>query len=136
MTDDLRSPLQHLIDQPDAERAKTVATLPFEQFARLYSAHDITAHAGQMPPPGDWTTWLILAGRGFGKTRAGAAWVDACARKVQGARIALVGATLGDARSVMVEGDARGAAHGQSHGAKQRVRRTSAAPVRADARCW
>ena len=106
MTDDLRSPLQHLIDQPDAERAEAVAALPFAQLKTLWSAHRITAHAGQMPPPGDWTTWLILAGRGYGKTQAGAAWVDACARSVKGAHIAVVGATLGDARSVMVEGDA------------------------------
>ena len=62
--------------------------------------------AASCPPGGDWTTWLILAGRGSGKTWAGAAWVDACARSVRRARIALVGATLSDARSVMVEGDA------------------------------
>ncbi len=29
-------------------------------------------HAGQLPPDSDWRTWLIMAGRGFGKTRAGA----------------------------------------------------------------
>lgn len=63
------------------------------------------AHAGQLPPPGDWQTWLILAGRGFGKTRAGAEWVRAIAQADPQARIALVGATLAEARSVMVEGD-------------------------------
>jgi len=35
------------------------------------------AHDGQLPPPGDWRVWLIRAGRGFGKTRAGAEWVGA-----------------------------------------------------------
>ena len=42
------------------------------------------AHAGQLPPPGDWQTWLILAGRGFGKTRAGAEWVrEGCDRTLE-----------------------------------------------------
>lgn len=63
------------------------------------------AHTGQLPPPGDWQTWMILAGRGFGKTRAGAEWVRAIAQADPQARIALVGATLAEARSVMVEGD-------------------------------
>jgi phage terminase large subunit-like protein len=64
-----------------------------------------TAHDGQLPPPGDWRTWLILAGRGFGKTRAGAEWVRSVADADPDARIALVAATLQEARSVMVEGE-------------------------------
>ena len=63
------------------------------------------AHDGQLPPEGEWLAWLILAGRGFGKTRAGAEWVRAIAETDGSARIALVGASLGEARSVMVEGD-------------------------------
>ncbi len=64
-----------------------------------------TAHPGQLPPPGEWRTWLVLAGRGFGKTRAGAEWVRAAAEADATARVALVAATLGEARAVMVEGD-------------------------------
>jgi phage terminase large subunit-like protein len=48
---------------------------------------------------------MILAGRGFGKTRAGAEWVRAIAENDPAARIALIAASLGEARSVMVEGD-------------------------------
>ncbi|MGJ3629186.1 terminase large subunit domain-containing protein [Sphingomonas sp. MMS24-JH45] len=48
--------------------------------------------------------WLIRAGRGFGKTRAGAQWVNDLAEATPGARIALVGATIDDARRVMVQG--------------------------------
>jgi hypothetical protein len=33
------------------------------------------AHGGQVAPSGDWRTWVLMAGRGFGKTRAGAEWV-------------------------------------------------------------
>src|SRR3546814_18806090 len=47
----------------------------------------------------------MMAGRGFGKTRAGAEWVRSIAESDGSARIALVGATLHEARSVMVEGE-------------------------------
>ena len=63
------------------------------------------ARQSQLPPDDDWDTWLILAGRGFGKTRAGAGWVHQMAGEVPGARIALLGATAADARAVMVEGE-------------------------------
>jgi phage terminase large subunit-like protein len=58
----------------------------------------------QTPPPGDWRIWLLMAGRGFGKTRAGAEWVRAIAGAHRDARIALVGASQIEARQVMVEG--------------------------------
>ncbi|EPX81935.1 Gene Transfer Agent terminase protein [Salipiger mucosus DSM 16094] len=67
--------------------------------------------AHQLPPPGDWRSWVIMGGRGAGKTRAGAEWVRA---QVEGAlpldegackRVALVGETLDQVREVMVFGD-------------------------------
>jgi phage terminase large subunit-like protein len=61
------------------------------------------ARAGQTPPPAPWRTWLIMAGRGFGKTRAGAEWVRERARRGT-ARIALIGATEAAVRDVMIEG--------------------------------
>lgn len=62
------------------------------------------AHPGQTPGHEDWRIWVLLAGRGFGKTRAGAEWVSAFARNNPGATIALVGANPAEARAVMVEG--------------------------------
>lgn len=59
----------------------------------------------QRSPDGDWSIWLLLAGRGFGKTRTGAEWVRAFAECTPHARIALVAASLGEARSIMVEGE-------------------------------
>lgn len=59
----------------------------------------------QCPPPGDWHVWMLLAGRGFGKTRTGAEWVRSHAEAHPGARIALVAASLHEARQVMVEGE-------------------------------
>ena len=69
----------------------------------------VFAHTHQFPPDfagnGEpWTTWLILGGRGSGKTRAGAEWVRATALSDPNARIALVGETERDTREVMVEG--------------------------------
>jgi hypothetical protein len=63
------------------------------------------ARDAQLAPEEAWRTWLICAGRGFGKTRAGAEWVRDVARRDGSARIALVGASLGEVRNVMVEGD-------------------------------
>lgn len=65
----------------------------------------------QLPPEGDWKTWVIMGGRGAGKTRAGAEWVR---RMVEGPtaaapgacrRVALVGETFDQAREVMVMGE-------------------------------
>lgn len=65
----------------------------------------------QKEPPGNWSTWVILGGRGAGKTRAGSEWVRARAEGPtplapgKCRRIALVGETLDQVRSVMIEGD-------------------------------
>ncbi len=59
----------------------------------------------QLAPAGDWTVWLVMAGRGFGKTRAGAEWVRAIAEADGSARFALVGANFAETRMVMVEGE-------------------------------
>lgn len=63
------------------------------------------AREEQLPPPGAWRIWLICAGRGFGKTRAGAEWVQQMARSDPQARIALIGASLAEVRAIMVEGE-------------------------------
>ncbi|WP_342358542.1 DNA-packaging protein [Terrarubrum flagellatum] len=64
----------------------------------------------QLPPEGDWTIWLMLGGRGAGKTRAGAEWVKALALGLPpfaerpASPIALVGETAADVREVMIDG--------------------------------
>lgn len=59
----------------------------------------------QQVPEGDWRTWLILAGRGFGKTRTGSETIRRWVQEGTCRRIALVGSSLHDVRSVMVEGE-------------------------------
>ncbi len=86
-----------------------------KEIAFIANDWQLWARDDQLPPVtaqggGPWTTWLILGGRGAGKTRTGAEWVRGLAlgkppfatRPVE--RIALIGETLGDARAVMVDG--------------------------------
>lgn len=77
-------------------------TLP--QLRALLYAWPVWAHRGQLPPEGEWRVWLMLAGRGFGKTRAGAEWVSALAREYPNAAFALVGATPMEVERVMIRG--------------------------------
>lgn len=82
---------------------------PASQAVRLHTRRQLnrwhfTGRLAQMPPPGDWRVWLLMGGRGSGKTRAGAEWVHALALAQPDLRIALVAETLGDAREVMIDG--------------------------------
>jgi phage terminase large subunit-like protein len=78
--------------------------------------------AGQIPTREAWTVWVMMAGRGFGKTRAGAEWVSEKARSVPGARIALVAATPEEARRVMIEGPSGLLACARSGGERRSIR--------------
>ncbi len=69
------------------------------------AAWRLTARPEQLTPPGDWFGWLLLAGRGFGKTRTGAEDQAKYAIEHPGARIAVVAPTYADARDTCVEGD-------------------------------
>src|ERR1700683_4130667 len=91
--------------QPEATREKILSQLNEAQCADLrYDWEGYKARPNQKIPSGDWRYWLIQAGRGFGKTRTGAEtirqWVQRGYR-----RIHLVGATAGDTRDVMVQGE-------------------------------
>jgi phage terminase large subunit-like protein len=76
---------------------------PEEQEALLYDWREFLARPEQITPEGDWDIWLIMSGRGWGKTRTGAEWVKEQVAKGY-RRIALIGETAADARDVMVEG--------------------------------
>jgi phage terminase large subunit-like protein len=74
----------------------------------------LKARPSQLPPPGDWIAWLILTGRGWGKTRCGAEWIRS--QVMAGcSRLALVGATAADVRDIMVEGESGILAISPSH---------------------
>ena len=93
-----------LMAMPSTQRRKVLAGMSERQRKALETHWNVWAHEGQIAPEGQWHTWMIMAGRGFGKTRAGAEWVRSIAQDPD-ARIALVAASLGEARRVMVEGE-------------------------------
>ena len=64
----------------------------------------INARSQQLPPSGNWKTWLILAGRGFGKTRTGAETIRSWVSQGIAWHIALIGKTKHEARKIMLEG--------------------------------
>lgn len=97
--------LEILTALPPNQRLLAMQTFTPAERQELLTHWQIWARPEQLPPPGDWRTWLIMAGRGFGKTRAGSEWVRALVRTHADARIALVGATLPEVRAVMVEGE-------------------------------
>lgn len=88
------------------QRIEFLATLNEAEIETFNDHWLFFAHEHQTPPAGDWTSWLVLGGRGAGKTRAGAEWVNAIAndRMTPMSPIALVGETEHDVREVMVEG--------------------------------
>ena len=103
---DRRRFLLDLDDLTTQERRKILKHFSDSEQKRFDKHWRLWARPEQMPPAhGDWHTWLVCAGRGFGKTRAGAEWVRQVARADGEARIALVGASLAEARAVMVEGE-------------------------------
>ena len=94
---------------------RALAELSADEVRRLYYDWLVWARDDQLPPAATasaspWRVWLILGGRGAGKTRAGAEWVRAKALGLDpvgaepAARIALVGETLAEVRRVMIEG--------------------------------
>lgn len=71
----------------------------------LSTSWRVLARPSQLPPDGDWNGWLVMAGRGFGKTRTGAEWVKEQVEAGIAKRIALIAPTSADARDTMVEGE-------------------------------
>ena len=97
--------LKRLREASEEEQARIIRSMTPLDLAALDAWFELWAHRNQLPPGGPgWRTWLMMAGRGFGKTRAGAEWIHGLALARPGSRIALVGATLHEARSIMVEG--------------------------------
>ena len=83
-----------------------VAELSDAEALELFYDWRTWARPNQTIPPGeDWTVWMILAGRGWGKTRCGAEFVRYHAENGLAGRIALIAEDAGDARDVMVEGE-------------------------------
>lgn len=89
--------------KPD-ERAEILKVLG-ENHPDLMYSWDFCSRPKQRTPVGDWRIWLILAGRGFGKTRTGAEFVRQQVQMGRASHIALVGPTAATVRDTMIEGE-------------------------------
>ena len=96
---------EFVASQDERTKSDLIDGLSSEEYASLYFNWEFWARENQIPEDTAWTTWLIMAGRGWGKTRCGAEWVRARVESGNAKRIALVGETAADVRDVMVEGE-------------------------------
>jgi phage terminase large subunit-like protein len=108
---DLRSGAAWLASEPEDVQQEFLESLDDDMVMALPYLFDFWALPHQLPPGGNWRSWVILGGRGAGKTRAGAEWVRSL---VEGSmpldpgrcgRVAIIGETLDQAREVMVFGE-------------------------------
>ncbi len=94
-----------------SDQERFLTEIPEPVLAGLPYLFEFWAMEHQVPPEGDWHAWVILGGRGAGKTRAGAEWVRAMVEGPRpgdpgrAKRIALIGETVDQAREVMVFGE-------------------------------
>ena len=99
-----KSIMEQLALLPEEERLAILAGMDAEALMWDWS---VWGRPEQQAPEGDWNVWLVLAGRGFGKTRLASEWVREQAKYTNTGqrRYALVARTAGDVRDVIVEGE-------------------------------
>lgn len=96
--------LDELAMLPPGEDAAVLASVSDDDLrSLLYGWAGVRARPEQLPPAWDWRVWLVLAGRGFGKTRTGAEMVRQWVQRYP--LVNLIGATADDVRQIMVEGE-------------------------------
>lgn len=90
---------------PQEKRRELLASLSDKEAEALLYDWDFWARPSQQIPDGDWLGWLMLCGRGFGKTKTGAETTRRYVELGTYERIALIAPTAADARDVMIEGE-------------------------------
>lgn len=99
------SPAQRFASLPRADQIARIETLTEDEAAELLKSwRHWLARPEQLPPDGEWFTWLVLAGRGFGKSRTASEWIVQRIIDGDAKRIALVARTAADCRDVLIEG--------------------------------
>jgi phage terminase large subunit-like protein len=89
---------------PASQREEILSSYSQDELAALEFDWRFWGRPKQIAPPGDWATWILRAGRGFGKTRTGAEWFHERAAEHPGRWMALVAKTPADARDYCIEG--------------------------------
>jgi len=95
---------QDLRNLPDEQVKEALSQLSSAQMEELQYDWNFWARPEQLEPDGDWLTWYVNAGRGFGKTRAGVEWIREQVKRGK-KRIAAVAATNSDILRTMVQGE-------------------------------
>lgn len=97
--------IETLAGLPDDQVRTMLSGMTPEELERVRWDWRTYARPKQLPPDGDWSGWMILAGRGAGKTRTGAEWVRSMVESGRMKRLALIAETAADCRDVLVEGE-------------------------------
>ena len=93
-----------LAELPEADRRAVLGDLTAAELATLEFEWKFWARNDQLPPRGDWRTWLLLGGRGSGKTRSAAEWVRAEIEAGRRRQIGIIAPTADTLRRICVEG--------------------------------
>ena len=101
----LRELVQKLAALPVEQRNAVLAGLEGDELQAIMSDWPTWARPDQLPPPGDWRVWLLLGGRGSGKTRTASEWIRAEVESGRRARLAIVGPTSEAIRRTQIESD-------------------------------
>lgn len=97
--------LEQLGRLPPTQQQEILSQLSPDELDALAHDWEVIARRNQIAPAGNWRVWLILAGRGWGKTRTGGEWVRSQIESGRCKRMILAARTADDARDVMVEGE-------------------------------
>src|SRR5690554_606463 len=100
-TQPLSSLISSLLELTETERAAVLSELTEEQCAEIVYTWTAWARPDQLPPAGDWSTWMIMTGRGWGKTRTAAEFVRDEVAVGRARYVAFVGETSADVRDTM-----------------------------------
>jgi phage terminase large subunit-like protein len=95
---------QQIAALPHRWRQRLLRSVAAHRLQHLLEHWGLWARPDQTAPQGSWKTWLLLGGRGSGKTRAAAEWVREMMESGTCSRAALIGPTFADVRDVMVQG--------------------------------
>src|SRR5690242_1039054 len=93
-----------LASLPEATRREVLAGMTPAELQALNHCWPLWARPDQLPPAGDWRTWLLLGGRGSGKTRSAAEWIRAEVEAGRRTQIAVIGPTSDAVRRIQVQG--------------------------------
>jgi len=99
-----KSPKQKFLALTKAKQTAYIESLTEQEADALLHSWWWTAREDQNAPEWDWFCWLVLAGRGWGKTRTASEWIVEQIKQGTAKRIALIGRTTADVRDIQIEG--------------------------------